>query len=61
LHDATVAEKLVAHLKTAGGGDAKFATAPVNHWLINCQRRGREEAIELWGRFAKQKLFWEST
>jgi inorganic triphosphatase YgiF len=61
LHDATVAEKLVAHLKTAGGADAKFATAPVNHWLINCQRRGRKEAIELWGRFAKQKLFWEST
>jgi len=61
LHDATVAEKLVGHLKTAGGADAKFATAPVNQWLINCQRRGRKEAIELWGRFAKQKLFWEST
>jgi CHAD domain-containing protein len=61
LHDTTVAEKLVGHLKAAGGADAKFATAPVNHWLINCQRRGRKEAIELWGRFAKQKLFWEST
>ena len=61
LHDATVAEKLVAHLKTAGGGDAKFATAPVHHWLINCQQRSRKEAIELWGRFAKRKLFWENT
>jgi inorganic triphosphatase YgiF len=61
LHDATVAEKLVAHLKTAGGGDAKFATAPVNHWLTNCQRRSRKEAIELWGRFANRKLFWENT
>ena len=61
LHDATVAEKLVAQLKNAGGGDAKFAIAPVNHWLINCQRRNRKEAIELWGRFARRKLFWENT
>jgi triphosphatase len=61
LHDATVAKKLIAHVKTAGGGDAKFASAPVNHWLINCQQRGRKEAIELWGRFAKLKLFWENT
>jgi inorganic triphosphatase YgiF len=61
LHDATVAEKLVAHLTTAGGGGAKFATAPVNHWFISCRRRDRKEAIELWGRFAKQKLFWENT
>ena len=61
LHDATVAEKLVANLKTAGAGDAKFAAAPVNHWLINFQRRSRKEAIELWGRFAKRKLFWENT
>ena len=59
LHDAAVAEKLVAHVKTAGGGDAKFVTAPVNHWLINCQQRSRKEAIELWGRFEKLKLFWE--
>jgi len=61
LHDATVAEKLVAHLKTAGASDANFATAPVNHWLINCQRSSRKEAIGLWGRFAKRKLFWENT
>ena len=60
LHDATVAEMLVAHLKT-GGGDAKFATAPVNRWLISCQRCDRKEAMELWGRFAKRKLFWENT
>jgi triphosphatase len=61
LHDATVAEKLVAHLETAGGGAAKFATAPFNHWLINCQQRRRKEAIELWGRFVKRKLFSENT
>ena len=61
LHDATVAEKLVAHVKTAGAGDVKFATAPVNHWLINCQQRSRKEAIDLWGRFAKRKLFWGNT
>lgn len=60
-HDATVAEKLVAHLKTAGGGDARLATAAVDHWLINCQQRSRKEAIELWGRFARRKLFWENT
>jgi triphosphatase len=61
LHDATVAEKLVGHLKTAGGGDAKVTTTPVNRWLIDCQRRSRKEAIELWGRFANRKLFWENT
>lgn len=60
LHDATVAEKLVAHLKTARGVDAKLTTVPVNRWLSDCQRRSRKEAIELWGRFAKQKLFWKN-
>lgn len=60
-HDATVAEKLVAQLRTAGGADARSATAPVNRWLVDCQRGSRKEAIELWGRFAKRKLFWEDT
>lgn len=58
-HDATVAE--IANLKRSGGGDAKSATAPVDHWLVNCRRRSRKEAIELWGRFAKRKMFWEDT
>ena len=61
LHDVTVAQKLIANLKTSGGGDAKSATAPVEHWLVNCRRSSRKEAIELWGRFAKQKLFWKNT
>jgi inorganic triphosphatase YgiF len=61
LHDAAVAEKLIAHVKTAGGGDAKVAAAPVNLWLINCQERSRKEAIELWSGFEKLKLFWEKT
>ena len=61
LHDATVAEGVVARLETAGGDDAKFASAPINRWLIKCQGRGRKEAIELLGRFAKQKSFWERT
>ena len=61
LHDVTVAQKLIANLKTSGGGDAKSATAPVEHWLVDCRRSSRKEAIELWGRFAKQKLFWKNT
>jgi CHAD domain-containing protein len=60
-HDATVAEGLVARLKTAAGPHAEPSTAWVNRWLIKCQRRDCKEAIELWGKFAKQKLFWEST
>jgi triphosphatase len=61
LHDVTVAQKLIANLKISGGGDAKSATAPVEHWLVDCRRRSRKEAIEFWGRFAKQKLFWKNT
>jgi CHAD domain-containing protein len=61
-HDAAVAEKLIAHLlDTAEAGGAKLATAPVNHWLVSCQRRNRKEAIELWAGFAKRKVFWEDT
>lgn len=61
LHDVTVAQKLIANLKTSGGSDAKSATAPVARWLVDCRRRSRKEAIELWGRFAEQKLFWKNT
>jgi CHAD domain-containing protein len=62
LHDATVAEKLVSDLETAAGrANADFATAHVNRWLVDCQRRSRKDAIELWGRFVKRKLFWDNT
>ena len=61
LHDATVAETLVARLRTAGAGDAKCATAPVDRWLLDCQRRSRKEVLDLWDRFANRKLFWEDT
>lgn len=61
LHDATVAQTLIANLKISGAGDARSATAPVDHWLVNCRQCGRKEAIELWGRFAKRKVFWENT
>jgi inorganic triphosphatase YgiF len=61
LHDATVAEGLIARLSMDKGADAKFASEPVNRWLIRNQRRGRKEVIQLWGNFAKQKLFWEGT
>jgi inorganic triphosphatase YgiF len=61
LHDVTVAQKLIANLKTSGKGDATSASAAVDHWLVNCRRRNRKEAIELWGRFAKRKMFWEDT
>jgi inorganic triphosphatase YgiF len=61
LHDATVAEGLVARLSLDKGSDGKLASEPVNRWLIRHQRRGRNEVIELWSKFAKQKLFWERT
>jgi triphosphatase len=61
LHDATVAEKLVAHLKMAGAGDARCATAHVDRWLLDCQRRSRKEVFELWDRFENRKLFGENT
>ncbi len=75
LHDATVADGLITHLSTTGGADAKSpdakspdakspdakaSIAPVNRWLVKFQRRGREEAIELWGKFAKRKPFWDA-
>ena len=59
LHDATVAEGLVARLSMDEGSDTKFAAESVNRWLTKSQRRGRNEIIGLWSKFAKQKLFWE--
>jgi triphosphatase len=61
LHDVTVAQKLIANLKTSGNGDTTSASAAVDHWLVNCRGRNRKEAIELWGRFAERKMFWEDT
>ena len=58
LHDATVAEGLIARLSIDKGADDKFSRKPVNRWLIKCQRRARKRVIELWSKFERQKPFW---
>jgi triphosphatase len=57
LHDTTVAEQLVARLTMDKGSAARFATEPVNRWLIKDQQRAPKEVINLWGKFARQQPF----